>query len=175
MKNKKILLVIAYEGFQQTEYRVPKKILEEAGFTVTTASNKSGAAIAKDGSTTAVDITLDTVVPNNYQGIFFIGGPGALESLDNAKSYKILQQAHALGILIGAICVSSRILAHAGVLKLKSATGWDGDDKLAQLYQEHDVYYLPQPVVSDQQVITATGPSAASEFGQEIVRTLTKQ
>lgn len=168
----KILLVIAHEGFQHVEYHTPKKILEQAGFTVVTASDRAGNALAKDGSTTRADLTLDKVEPDDYRGIFFIGGPGALECLDNKKSYDILQKAHANGIFIGAICISTRILAHANVLKLKSATGWDGDGQLAEIYKKHDVYYIQKPVVSDQRVITATGPDAAQAFGQEVVRLL---
>jgi protease I len=172
---KKVLFVVAYEDFQPIEYRVPKKIVEDAGIGIITASDKPGIAKAKDGSLAPVDIILDHVVPTDYQGIFFIGGPGALEHLDNNRSYNILQEAHAQGILIGAICISTRILAHAGVLKLKNATGWDGDGQLTQIYNEHDVYYVQQPVVYDQHIITATGPSAADEFGQAIVNALSKQ
>lgn len=172
MQQHKILLVIAHEGFQHIEYRTPKKILESAGFHVVTASDRAGTARAKDESTTSVDLTLNMVKPSDYQGIFFIGGPGALECLDNPTSYGIVQQAHKLGVLIGAICIATRILAHANVLKRISATGWDGDEKLTDIYREYGVYYLQQPVVSDQKVVTATGPDTAQAFGQEIVRVL---
>ena len=168
-----VLLVIASEGFQQTEYGVTKNVLQDAGFTVATASNKPGTAVAKDGSTADVDTTLDHIVPSNYEGIFFIGGPGALDHLDNNTSYKIIQEAFQQHKPIGAICIATRILAHAGVLRDKYATGWNEDGLLGAIYTECRVTYLPEEkVVVDANVITATDPSAAEQFGKQIVQLL---
>jgi protease I len=173
MDEQAVLLVIAPEGFQHIEYNVPKQLLLDAGFTVVTASNTSGTATAEDGSTTHVDITLDHVDINNYAGIFFIGGPGAEEHLDNNTSYKILQEAFQHHIPIGAICISTRILAKAGVLRDKYATGWNEDGLLNALFKECSAVYLPEEkVVVDSNTITATDPSAAEEFGKRIVELL---
>ena len=142
-----VLLVVAFNGYQQIEYGEPKKLLTEAGFNVVTASNEPGAAIAKDGSTTEVQVTLKDVKVNDYAGIFFIGGPGALENLDNEQSYSIVREAAKQHLPLGAICVSTRILAQAGVLKGRRATGWDGDDKLAEIYKEYGVDFEQADVV----------------------------
>ena len=168
-----VLLVIASDGFQHIEYGTPKKIITDAGFNVVTASNKSGTATAKDGSTVSVDITLDHVIINDYEGVFFIGGPGALEHLDNNTSYKIIQEAFYLHKPIGAICIATRILAKAGVLRDKYATGWNDDGLLDALYKECRVIYLPEEkVVVESHIITATDPSAAQQFGEKIVEML---
>jgi putative intracellular protease/amidase len=168
-----VLLVIASKGFQQIEYGVTKKMLVDAGFTVVTASDVSDKAIAKDGSKVPVDITLSQVRINNYQGIFFIGGPGTLEQLDNNTSYKILQEAALQHKPIGAICIATRILAKAGVLRDKYATGWNDDGLLDALYAENGVTFLPEEkVVVESNVITATDPSAAQQFGEQIVELL---
>ncbi len=168
-----VLLVIASDGFQQTEYNVPKKILTDAGFSVVTASDKAGIAVAKDGSTIHVDHSLDQVIVNDYEGIFFIGGPGALDYLDNNTSYKILQEAFQQHKPIGAICIATRILAKAGVLRDKYATGWNEDGLLNAIYKECGVIYLPEEkVVVESNMITATDPSAAQQFGEKIVELL---
>jgi putative intracellular protease/amidase len=168
-----VLLIIASKGFQQVEYGVTKKMLIDAGFTVVTASDASDRAIAKDGSKVSVDITLNQIRINNYQGIFFIGGPGTLEHLDNNTSYKILQEAALQHKPIGAICIATRILAKAGVLRDKYATGWNDDGLLNALYAENGVVYLPEEkVVVESNVITATDPSAAQQFGEQIVELL---
>lgn len=168
----KILFVVAHEGFQPIEYHDPKKIVEEAGFTVITASDKSGAATDKDGGKTPVDLTLSHVKIKDYDGIFFIGGPGALEHLDNKESYRIIKEAAQKHLPLGAICISTRILAKAGALTRKRATGWNGDNELEKFYEMYDVVYLPEPVVVADNIITATGPSAAKTFGQEIISLL---
>ena len=168
-----VLFVIASHGFQQVEYSTPKRILEGVGFSVITASDKPDVAIAKDGSKALINIVLDKVNVNDYAGIFFIGGPGALEHLDNEKSYKILKQAGMQHIPIGAICISTRILAKAGVLDGKMATGWNEDGKLNELFRDFNVEFLPEEkVVVDSHVVTATDPSAAEEFGNRIVELL---
>lgn len=173
MEENNILLVIASNGYQQIEYSVPKKMLLDAGFNVITASDKSGVATAHNGSTTHVDITLDKVIVNDYAGIFFIGGPGAGEYLDNNTSYKIIQDAFYQHKPIGAICIAPRILANAGILDGKYATGWNEDGLLENIFTENNASYLPtESVVVDSHIITATGPSAAQEFGKRIIELL---
>jgi protease I len=172
---KKVLLVVAQEGYQQVEYGEPKKILQAADIDVVTASTLAGAAIAKDGSTTHVDIVLDKVNVSDYDGIFFIGGPGALEHLDNEKSYRIIKAAAEKGMPLGAICVSPRILAKTGVLVNKRATGWNDDKELNALFRQYNVDYVPEDVVIDGNIVTAEGPHAAKKFGQAIVKVIQEE
>jgi len=175
MNDIKVLIVVAFNGYQHIEYGIPKHIIEQAGYNVITASDKPGSAIAKDGSTTTVDITLDKVMVDYYAGIIFIGGPGALEHLDNNTSYAIIKDAVQKNIPVGAICAATRILAHAGVLENKYATGWNDDGKLNALYKEYNVKYLAQQdTVVDENIITATGPAAAQEFADLFVEILQK-
>lgn len=170
MTTGKIAFIVAHEGFQPIEYAVPKKILEDAGFTIITVSNKAGTAKASDGSTEVeVQKTIAEVSPRNYDGIFIIGGPGALENLDNENTYKLMKEANKRLLPIGAICASTRILAKAGILTRKRATGWNGDGELQKVYETYDVKYLAQPVVVEENIITADGPEAAETFGQEII------
>lgn len=169
MKPKQVLLVIAHEGYQPIEYSVPKKILEEAGYTIVTASNKPGPAKATDDSETNVDITLDKVKMADYDGIFLIGGSGALENLDNQITYKLLKKAFDEHKIIGGICASARILAKAGILEGKQATGWDGDNQLSEVYKKHLVNYVREGVVVDPPFVTALGPAEAQKFGQNCV------
>ena len=49
---KKILFIIAGEGFQSREYGEPKRILEAAGIKVLTASDRPEKALGKDGEYT---------------------------------------------------------------------------------------------------------------------------
>lgn len=164
-----IILVVANQGYQPIEYSTPKQLCEAAGIKVITASNKAGIATAKDGSTTTVDITVDKINIENYDGIFFIGGPGAMENLDNETSYKVIRKAANLSKLFGAICISTRILAKAGVLEGKRVTGWDGDNELAGILKKYNAIYIKEKVVVDNNIITATDPSAAKEFGEKII------
>jgi protease I len=171
MAHKKVLFIVAHNGYQPIEYLIPKKTIEQAGINVITASDQPGIATAKDKSTTKVDLTLDQVKIDDYEGFFFIGGPGAMEHLDNQTSYALINDAFRAEKILGAICISTRILAFAGVLTAHAATGWDGDGKLADIYREYEVYYLPdEKVVTQGNIITAMDPTAAQDFGDQIVR-----
>jgi protease I len=172
--NTSILVIIASNGYQPIEYAIPKKVLEQAGYMVTVASDKSGPAVAADKSTTHVDITLNNVIVEHYAAVIFIGGPGALDCLDNETSYRIIKSTLQEKKVIAAICISPRILAHAGILRGKRATGWDGDGELMQIFKDHGVIYEQRPVVIDGLIITAIGPSAAHEFSTKIVERLSR-
>ncbi|MFI5332523.1 MAG: DJ-1/PfpI family protein [Candidatus Babeliales bacterium] len=172
MVTKKALFVIASTDYQPIEYTIPKNLLEQAGFTVVTASNALGIAHATDHSTTPVDILVHDAVVTDYDGIFFVGGAGALEYLDNHASYALITKAIQAKKVVGAICISTRILAHSGILKDKQATGFNGDNELGAIYQEHRIHYIPKDVVVDGRIITATGPNAAREYAEVVITLL---
>lgn len=167
-----VLFVVASEGFQNVEYHIPKDIITLAGFVVKTASDKTVPAVAKDGSTTVVDYALQEINIDHFHGIFFIGGPGTIDCLDNEISYSIIKKAIHARLPLGGICIASRILAKAGALKGKHATGWNGDGKLEEIFEHHGAVYVRQNVVIDGTIITAVGPQAAEEFGNQIVSML---
>lgn len=195
MVMKTILLVIASQGYQPIEYGYTRKVLEEAGFKVLVASDKAGIAYAKpsvnhskqcddpacnktnssvDYEKAIVDLTVAKANPANYDGIFIIGGPGAMEFLDNEATYKLMQTSAQKGKPFGAICISPRILAHAGLLGGKVATGWNGDKKLEALFKKYNVVHKKDAVVTDGTIVTADGPQAALGFGKAIVELLRK-
>jgi protease I len=168
---KPILFVIAHHGFQQREYLEPTGILAAAGIPIRTASDARGAAIAKDGVTSVVpDIVLADVRAEDYDGVFFVGGPGAMEHLDVPESAHILADFAKTGKPFGSICISTRILAAAGVLRGKRATGWNEDGLLPDILKKHGAVYTGEPVTTDGHIVTADGPQSAAAFGEAIRR-----
>jgi len=169
--NKTVVLIVASQGYQATEYEVPKKILSDAGVKVVTASNKPG--VAGEGRTsTIVDLTVREINPQAYDGFFIIGGPGALANLDNQDTHRVMQEAVKNKKLIGAICISPRILAHAGLLTGKRVAGWNTDGALPGILAGIGATFVNEKVVVDGMIITASGPMAAAEFGKAIVEKL---
>lgn len=168
---KKFLLVIAHEGFQPVEYYSAKAALEEAGNAVMTASDGAGEANpAYDGAPAKIDIDISDAKAADYDGVLIVGGPGALDHLDNDHVYRLAREAAAEGKIWGAICIATRILANAGVLKGRKATGWDGDNELGGILSKAGAEYLRQPVAVDGRLVTATGPKAAEEWGRAIAK-----
>lgn len=167
---KKIGLVVASEGFQFDEYDRTSEIIESSNKAqVITISDQAGTAASSNNKTIDVDLTLKQVDTTKLDGLYFIGGPGALEKLDNNISYNLLEQMQILNKPLGAICISVRILAKAGVLKNRKATGWNGDNKLETIFKRYQVEYVDTLVVTDGLIVSAKGPDAAIEFGREIL------
>ncbi len=188
-----VLLILAGEGYHPVEYGVTREILENAGIIVKVACDKKTAsarpsinhsAVCTDPACNTVadeypqfaharvDLLVKDIDPAQFDGIFIIGGPGAMEFLDNEQIYALMQKVALSGKPYGAICVAPRILAHAGILKHKKATGWNGDGKLPSILQEHKASYQNSPVVIDSLLITADGPWSAQLFGEAIIKVI---
>ena len=166
---KKAALFIAFQGFRDEEFTEPKKALEAAGVKVTTVSTTKGLARGKFRATAEVDKTVDEIIPSDYDALALVGGPGALGHLDNPKVHGLFQEAAALGKVIGAICISPVILAHAGLLKGKKATVFpDGAEELKKAGAVHTAADL----VVDGNLVTADGPIPASRYGLALAELL---
>ena len=173
----KALIVIAFRDFQDMEYAIPKKILEEAGIKTKTISNKQGMAIGVFGGTVKIDQTISEIDVSDYSSLIFIGGGGCLSNLDNDDSYRIIKEASSQNIILGSICIAPIILAKAGVLKNKKATAWKSpmNQTSIKIFKENGVTYQDEPVIIDKEVVTASGPLAANLFGKAILNLLTKK
>jgi protease I len=170
-----ILFVVAFSNFRDEEYFLPKEILELAGFKIKTASNKIGVAIGSDGGEAKIDFLVSEIKPADFDVVIFIGGSGCLKSLDNEISYDLINRTILAEKILAAICISPIILAKAGVLKGKKATVWTSpmDKSAIEILEHNKAIYRKEPVVIDEKIITASGPSAAEEFSQAIIKVLT--
>lgn len=169
-EQKTILLVIAGEGFNHIEYGNTRKALDEAGVQVAVASDALEEAIGKDGSRVRVDVPISAGDMKAYDAVYLIGGPGALDHLDKEPIHTFLKNWQKTGKPYGAICIAPRILAHAGLLAGKKATGWNEDGELSDVLDAAGATYVPEAVVQDEHVITADGPASATAFGNAIVK-----
>lgn len=174
MQNK-VLLIIAQKGFQSKEYFDTQEVLQENGIQVVTTAPLYEMAYSHMGDEVMPDLALSDVRVTDYDGVFAIGGPGALEYLDNKETARIFVEAHQTkNYPYGAICIAPRILAKVGVLKNIRATGWDGDGELQNVFDTYGVILVEEPVVVDGIVVTANGPAAARDFGKKIIEVLCK-
>ena len=177
LENRKIAMILAFRDFRDEEYFVPKEILEAAGAEIKTVSNREGKAIGADGGEANVDLLVSGINLANLDGVIFIGGPGALKYLDNENSYRVAKETVLQDKILGSICISPVILAKAGVLSGKQATVWSSpmDREPVRILKENGAIYQDEAVVVDGKIITANGPAAAKEFGEVIIKVLTKE
>jgi len=177
ISGKRAVLVIASQGFQDFEYSETKKQLDQAGIETIVAGSIKGEAKGKSGQRVAIKKTLEEIKQEDFDALVFIGGPGALEYVDDPIAHQLIKQSFEQEKLMAAICIAPEILAKAGVLKGKKATVWSSpiDQAPVEFLKENSAEYLDQEVVQDGNVITANGPAAASSFGEKIVKALLLQ
>lgn len=161
-----ILFVIAPNGFRDEEYFVPKKIFEEEGYEVRTASTIVGDLQGADGGDVASTVHLDEVNINEFDGVVFIGGPGMAELLDDVEMVRLAKMFFEFGKLTAAICIAPAILANAGIIAGKKVTAWAGAENNIK---KASGIFTGKKVEQDGNIITADGPTSAKLFADNIV------
>jgi protease I len=168
---KKIVLVVAHKDYRDEEYELTRKALEEADVSVSVASTDISDAKGVKGGSVKVDILLSNIQVSDFDGIAFIGGPGSKNYMGHAIALNLIREFMSKDKAVGAICFAPAILAEAGVLSEKRATGWELDG-LPEIIESNGGIYVYEPVVVDGKVVTAIGPSASYDFGKTIASML---
>ena len=112
----KVVMVVAQQGFRDEEFSKPRSALEGAGHTVVVASEDVGLCTGINGATVMATVALKDVAPEAFEGVVFVGGPGARALFDDKSAHHLAVEMSRAGKLVGAICVAPVILARAGVL-----------------------------------------------------------
>lgn len=160
---RKILMLLASKTFRDCEYLVPKAFFEQAGFVVSSTST-SEISIGRFGFQVHNDVLLGNVVSDDFEGIYFVGGGGSVEYLDNDTAKKLFQTFLTNSKPIAAICAAPRNFLKWGLLKNKRSTGFDSDGVFSKMALENNAIGMPdQKVVVDGLILTANGPEAAEE------------
>lgn len=163
------LLVIAPHTFRDEEYSEPKEVLERRGVRTVTASTKVGMCTGKLGMVAHAEIALHEARATDYDAVIFIGGGGAQVFFDDPAAHDLARDALTRQSIVGAICIAPSILARAGLLSGVDATCFASQ---ATDLREHGARYREDPVVRDGQIVTASGPDAATSFGEAIADAL---
>lgn len=165
----KVLIIVAQENYQDHEYMIPKMILEKEGIETITSSKEGGICQGSLGGSTEAELSLSKVKVEEYSGIIFVGGMGAVKYQQDQEAQKIIQEAIEKKKILSAICIAPTILAHSGALEGKKATVWNGDNQQSKLLEEKGAQYTGEDVTVDGKIVTANGPLAAEQFGKSIL------
>ncbi len=161
LAGKRILMIIAREGFRDEELLEPKGLFEKLGAEVTVASSRAGECKGMRGARATAQKALTEVDAGAFDAVVFVGGVGAKEFYDDARAHELARGAKVLG----AICLAPGILARAGVLKDRTATAYES--ALPEL-KKAGALVSDRAVVVDDRLVTGNGPEAAEEFAEEL-------
>jgi 4-methyl-5(b-hydroxyethyl)-thiazole monophosphate biosynthesis len=165
----RVLVPIA-EGCEELEAVTIIDLLRRAGVEVVTAGLVAGPVRASRGVVLLPDTTLDAVVAEDFDMVVLPGGlPGADHLDQDPRIRQILQRTAQAGGYTAAICAAPKVLASAGVLDGRRATGYPGVLERLSLSKTE---LLAQPVVTDGRVITSRGPGTAMDFALELIERL---
>ena len=168
----KVLFIVALDQYHDIEYGIPKKVLEETGVEVVTASKKIGPCKGKLGGVVEATVSISDVNVSDYGAIVFVGGSGARDYQRDVEAHLTAQEAVNRNKILAAICIAPTILAYADVLEGKKATVHNKDGKQAEILTKNGAEFVDQAVVVDGKIVTANGPAAAEEFGKKVLELL---
>jgi len=122
---------------------------------------------------------LDQIDTNDFDALAIPGGFEPSGFYDEALSEKFLRVIRTFADqnkLIASVCVSSLALGTAGVLQDKEATIYHqvGGQRKQQL-EETGAIFIDRPIVTQDNIITSTGPGTALEVAFTLLEKLTNK
>jgi 4-methyl-5(b-hydroxyethyl)-thiazole monophosphate biosynthesis len=165
----RILIPLA-QGCEELEAVTVIDLLRRAGLDVVTAGLEAGPVKASRGVMLLPDVLLDDVLDQMFQMIVLPGGLPGADYLDRDPRIRmLLERITREQGYTAAICAAPKVLASAGLLAGRRATGYPG--VLEQLNLP-DVTIDSAAVVQDGKIITSRGPGTAMDFALELISIL---
>lgn len=163
------VLVPLAEGCEELEAVTIIDLLRRANVTVVTAGLAPGPVKASRGTVLVPDTTLGDALKDTFDMIVLPGGlPGADHLGADTRLTDALKTQAAAGRFVAAICAAPRVLARAGLLDGRKATGYPG------IIEGHfpKVNYTGAAVERDGAIITGRGPGTALDFALALIAAL---
>lgn len=165
----RVLIPLA-QGFEELEAVTIIDLLRRAQIEVVTAGLEPGPVTGSRQTVLIPDSTLDAESARTFDMVVLPGGLPGADHLDaDPRVHELLERQVKDGRLAAAICAAPKVLANAGILDGRSATGYPGT--LSSLDFPR-VRVLDEPVVVDSGVVTSRGPGTAMDFALSLIELL---
>lgn len=168
------VLILATDGFEQSELMKPRENLEKSGIETTIASIEDGEIRGWDqkdwGDSVAVDITVEEVGVGDYDALLLPGGqinPDVLRT--NERAVAIVRGFDAAGKPVAAICHAPWLLAEAGIVDGKTVTSWPS---IRTDLENAGANVVDREVVTDGNLITSRCPDDIPAFSETLIARL---
>jgi protease I len=170
IKNAKIL-IMATNGFEQSELVGPRDKLREAGATVHVATPDGEEIRGWDqtdwGDTVPADLKIDGADISQYDALVLPGGqinPDILRTVPEAV--QAVKDFTAAGRVVAAICHGPWMLVEAGVAKGRKLTSYPS---IRTDLKNAGAEVVDEPVVADNGIVTSRNPDDIDAFVSKII------
>ena len=170
----KRILIIATNGFEQSELMEPMAALDAAGFETVVASPEEGEIKGwKDGDwgqSVPVDASLDEVSEGDFDALLLPGGqmnPDILRM--DERVIDLIKDFDDAGKPMAAICHAPWLLVEADILDGRTVTGWPS---IRTDLTNAGADVVDQEVAIDGNLITSRKPEDIPAFNQALIAAL---
>jgi len=170
----KRVLILATDGFEQSELIEPKRILEAAGIETVVASPKAGVIKGWNhtdwGESVKVDATLDEVEAADFDALLLPGGQMNPDKLRmEERAIELVEDFDDADKPIAAICHGPWLLVEADIIDGRTVTGWPSiRTDLANAGAD----VVDQEVAIDGNLITSRKPDDIPAFSEALIAAL---
>jgi protease I len=150
------ILMIATDGYEDSELLEPRRILKERGAEVVLASLERGEIKGDKAASVAVDRTIDEVDASDYDALVLPGGTKNPDKLRMDQRVVATIRAFAdAGKPVAAICHGPWLLVEADVIRGRTVTGWPS---IRTDLRNAGAEVIDQEVVIDGNIVTSRKP-----------------
>lgn len=165
------ILIVATDGFEESELFGPREILQERGAKVVLASLKRDpiqATVHDDpGRTIRPDIIIDEAAADDFDALILPGGvrnPDALRVHGNVIA--LIRDFARSGKPIGAICHGPWLLVEAGLVDGRTVTSWPS---IRTDLRNAGGKVVDEPAVTDGNLVTSRNPDDVAAFANALI------
>ena len=165
------VLIVATDGFEESELFGPREILQKRGAEVVLASLKRDpiqATIHDDpGKTIRPDLTVDEANADDFDALILPGGVRNPDTLRlHGNVIDLIRDFDRQGKRIGAICHGPWLLVEADLLRGKKATSWPS---IRTDLRNAGADVVDEPAVTDGNIVTSRKPDDVEAFTDALV------
>ena len=173
----KRVMILATDGFEQSELEKPRENLQQAGFDTVVVAPHDGQIKGWQhtdwGTPVDVDLTLDEAEQADFDALLLPGGQINPDKLRmEEKAVQLGREFCDAGKPVAAICHGPWLLAEADVIEGKTVTSWPS---IRTDLSNAGANVVDQEVVQDGQLITSRKPDDIPAFSEALIKALEKQ
>ena len=173
----KRVMILATDGFEQSELEKPKENLEQAGFDTVVVAPHDGQIKGWQhtdwGTPVDVDLTLDEAEEADFDALLLPGGQINPDKLRmEEKAVQLVRDFCDAGKPVAAICHGPWLLAEADVIEGKTVTSWPS---IRTDLSNAGANVVDQEVAQDGKLITSRKPDDIPAFSEALIKALEKQ